>query len=128
MTPVEIMALTILGEARGESLMGKVAVAWAIRNRVENPAWWGNSFDTVCLKPKQFSCWDDPNRIRMLTADLKDPSYRECLVVAIEVMDGAVGDPTGGADHYHTKAVNPKWRDPSKITTTIGAHVFYRLR
>ena len=45
-----ILARAIFGEARGESKKGKIGVGWGIRNRANNPGWWGNSYHTVILK------------------------------------------------------------------------------
>jgi len=39
----DILARTLWGEARGESLAGQIAVAWTIRNRVndgKDRSWW----------------------------------------------------------------------------------------
>ena len=62
----DILARTLWGEARGESLAGQIAVAWTIRNRVKDgkdKSWWGEGYASVCQKPYQFSCWNrnDPN-------------------------------------------------------------------
>ena len=62
----DILARTLWGEARGESLAGQIAVAWTIRNRVndgKDKSWWGEGYAGVCQKPYQFSCWNrnDPN-------------------------------------------------------------------
>jgi len=62
----DILARTLWGEARGESLAGQIAVAWTIRNRVNDgnaKSWWGEGYTGVCQKPYQFSCWNstDPN-------------------------------------------------------------------
>ena len=62
----DILARTLWGEARGESLAGQIAVAWTIRNRVNDgkaKSWWGEGYAGVCQKPYQFSCWNksDPN-------------------------------------------------------------------
>jgi spore germination cell wall hydrolase CwlJ-like protein len=62
----DILARTLWGEARGEGLAGQIAVAWTIRNRVNDgkaKSWWGEGYAGVCLKPYQFSCWNknDPN-------------------------------------------------------------------
>jgi len=66
---VDVLARTIYGEARGETVRGKEAVACVIMNRVRRAQerggyWWGASVEKVCLKPWQFSCWNehDPNR------------------------------------------------------------------
>ena len=62
----DILARTLWGEAWGESLAGQIAVAWTIRNRVndgKDKSWWGEGYGGVCQKPYQFSCWNksDPN-------------------------------------------------------------------
>ncbi len=62
----DILARTLWGEARGESLAGQIAVAWTICNRVNDgkaKSWWGEGYAGVCQKPCQFSCWNknDPN-------------------------------------------------------------------
>ncbi|VVO24210.1 hypothetical protein PS723_04459 [Pseudomonas fluorescens] len=62
----DILARTLWGEARGEGLAGQIAVAWTIRNRVNDgkaKSWWGEGYAGVCLKAWQFSCWNknDPN-------------------------------------------------------------------
>jgi len=77
MSELITMAKTVWGEARGESVKGQIAVAWVIKNRADNPRWWGKTIEEVCLKKYQFSCWleSDPNKAKMdkLTEeDLKD--------------------------------------------------------
>lgn len=62
----DILARTLWGEARGEGLAGQIAVAWTIRNRVNDgkaKSWWGEGYAGVCQAPYQFSCWNknDPN-------------------------------------------------------------------
>ena len=61
------MAKTMWGEARGEGKSGLVAVGWVIRNRCQSGGWFGNTIRKVCLKPYQFSCWneDDCNKAQM---------------------------------------------------------------
>lgn len=67
---LDTVALTVWGEARGESMVGQSAVAWVIRNRQANPGWWSRPHHTladVCLASYQFSCWNrnDPNYARL---------------------------------------------------------------
>lgn len=54
----EIVALTLLMEARGEEkeYKGMAAVAQVILNRVNSPEF-PNNARQVCLQYKQFSCW-----------------------------------------------------------------------
>ena len=54
----DILARTLWGGARGESLAGQIAVAWTIRSRVDdgNVRYWGEGYVGVCREPYQFSC------------------------------------------------------------------------
>jgi spore germination cell wall hydrolase CwlJ-like protein len=126
---LDVMARTVFGEARGEPKEGKIAVAWVIKNRADNPKWWGKSIVSVCQAPWQFSCWNknDPNRAKLLAVLDSDPVFQECLEVCLGVIDGTYPDPTDGANHYHTKAVRPHWAMNEEPTVTIGNHLFYRL-
>lgn len=127
------VAKTIYGEARGERLAGMIAVGCVIRNRALHPRvrWWGVGFEGVCLKPFQFSCWNekDPNRRMLLALDQVAPSpiYTLCKAIAADIIDGHLPDITGGADHYHNLDVKPDWAEGLKPIKRIGQHVFYKL-
>lgn len=78
----DILARTIYGEARGESISGQEAIASVILNRVafakrRGRYWWGNTIAGVCLAPWQFSCWNenDPNRKIIERADDADIGF-----------------------------------------------------
>ncbi|WP_458725058.1 cell wall hydrolase [Pseudomonas mandelii] len=134
----DILARTLWGEARGEDLIGQIAVAWTIRNRVETdlhndgkPDWWGEGFARVCQAPYQFSCWNrnDPNYPSLSGA--KAVPFRELAqaqIAADQVIDGKVPDPTGGATHYYAIAMKkaPGWAVRAKETVRLGGHVFFK--
>lgn len=122
------LAKTIYGEARSEKFAGMKAVGWVVRNRAERGGWWGNSIMEVCLKPWQFSCWnpDDPNRIVVERASLKNATFLVCLQAAIDVLlDAPDADPTHGSTHYHADYVAPAWADGKEPAAKIGRHLFY---
>lgn len=123
---MDVMAMTVWGEARGEGKAGQIAVAWTIRNRVEKGGWWGRTIKQVCLMPWQFSCWNhnDPNREKMLALNAKElkPLKEICALV----LAGAEEDKTEGATHYHAKTLDPPfWVKGDGFT--LGNHIFYRL-
>lgn len=131
---LDILARTLYGEARGETLAGMVAVAWTIRNRVNDgkaKSWWGEGYAGVCLKPYQFSCWNknDPN-FPFLSGAKPIPvaEMAKAVMVATAVMDGAYPDPTGGATHYYATTMSkaPAWAAKAKQTLKLGHHVFYK--
>ena len=130
----DILARTLWGEARGESLTGQIAVAWTIRNRVfdgKAKSWWGEGYSGVCLKPWQFSCWNknDPNDAYLSGAKpIPAAQYAQALKAADQVMADATPDPTGGATHYYatTMPKAPTWAKGAKQTLKLGQHVFFK--
>lgn len=130
----DILARTLWGEARGESLAGQIAVAWTIRNRVfdgKAKSWWGEGYAGVCQKPYQFSCWNknDPNYVFLI--GIKQIAFRELAqarIAADQVVDGKVEDPTGGATHYYatTMPKAPAWAANARQTLKLGHHVFFK--
>lgn len=131
---IDVLARTLWGEARGEGPAGQVAVAWTIRNRVNDgkaKSWWGEGYAGVCQAPYQFSCWNknDPNYPYLSGAKEIPPSqYAIVMRSARAVVDGTTPDPTGGATHYYAKSMKtpPKWVVGAIKTVIIGNHVFFR--
>jgi spore germination cell wall hydrolase CwlJ-like protein len=130
----DILARTLWGEARGESLAGQIAVVWTIRNRVDDGkdrSWWGEGYAGVCQKPYQFSCWNKTDPNYQFLIGLKQISIRELAqarIAADQVIDGKVPDPTDGATHYYAIAMKtpPAWAAKAKQTLKLGGHVFFK--
>lgn len=130
----DILARTLWGEARGESLAGQIAVAWTIRNRVydgNTKSWWGEGYAGVCLKPYQFSCWNknDPNFAYLSGAKpIPVGQFAQAQKAADLVMSGTEHDPTEGATHYYatTMPKAPAWTVGAKQTLKFGHHVFFK--
>lgn len=130
---VDTLARTLWGEARGEPVRGKEAVAAVILNRVArsmtrpNGYWWGGTVVEVCHKPWQFSCWNtgDPNRAKLLAVTPRDAAFAACLRIARRALAGHLPDPTGGATHYHARGIHPPWAWRHIPCAEIGHHLFY---
>jgi N-acetylmuramoyl-L-alanine amidase len=126
-----IAARTVYGEARGETDVGKRAVAWVIRNRMTRRA---QSSANVCLDPKQFLCWNDTdvNRSKIAALREQDPDYLACVTVASGVLAQEPPlwtDPTNNADAYLITALVksgavPDWWKNVRVTVAIGSHTF----
>ena len=140
----QTIAITLMGEARGEKSVGMYAVACVIQKRADErkltPA-------QVCKQPWQFSCWNkgQENYIdlmkRLLKSNTTQAQYAKKLARAICAGGRLVHSFTGEANHYYSmKVMNkaPYWAfkkvevrgrtvtvaiKPSKI---IGNHVFYK--
>jgi hypothetical protein len=141
--------LTIWGEGRGESYVGKKAIAWVMRNRAEYALAYmqrnngreyklfgDGTIASVCLVPWQFSCWNklDPNREKMLgmlvdrdetnprwtAAATRDGALSDCITALLSVMrEEASADKTYGATHYYDT------RMPYTPTWAEGKHPSY---
>lgn len=142
LSELDVLALTLHHEAAGEGARGMVAVGCVIRNRA---AWgrWGATIREVCLAPKQFSCWMKSGGVEnfgalVLHADaLRHTKRPRSMTKAFEVAANILGDVpdvTLGADHYYAPAAMdppgrvPSWARGKTPTTTIGRHLFFRLR
>jgi N-acetylmuramoyl-L-alanine amidase len=125
--PIDTMARTAWGEARGEGDAGITAVCWVIKNRAARPGWWGKDIVGVCYARAQFSCWlpSDPNSSKIVAVTERDPVFARCLKIADDVFFGRVPDTTGGATFYHTLNCHPNWASAYRETVRIGHHIFY---
>lgn len=130
---VNLLALCIYGEARGESREGKVAVGSVIAERVKRGGWYGKNWKEVILKPRQFSCFNmsDPNFTRLydMAADFcgyvqKDKALSACLDVARGIKEGTL---QAGfvATHYKTKTCKAAWTKNMDLVAIEGSHEFY---
>lgn len=129
---IDILARTVYGEARGELVAGKEAVAAVIMNRVRRARarrgyWWGDTVEAVCTKPWQFSCWNegDPNRPKLIAVGPDNRVFQSCIGVARRAVEGRLDDPTGGATHYHAEGIRPPWARGREPSAAIGRHRFY---
>lgn len=115
------MAEAIVWEARGESILGQVGVAYVIKNRVEDSRWPDDVFGVVRQKA-QFSYVRDWHK----QTPPSDRDWNKALSVAYDVLNENIEDITNGATHYHTKTVAPKWKDGVEYVLTVDNHHFYR--
>lgn len=137
---LDVMALTIWGEARGEGILGMRAVAHVIQNRANSSMrrkQFGGDVIEVALKNDgsfhQFSAWNefDPNAAKMSDIkrlDRNSHDYAMWLLarqVAKEVLSGESVDITDGRRFYHTADITPYWSKYGTGRRQIGKHIFY---
>ena len=133
----EVVAITLMGEARGEGEIGLYAVGCVIQKRAQERQL---TLSQVCLQNKinkngvrvwQFSCWNDKPYIetmkRLLKADTKQAKYSKRLARAMCAGGMLTQTFTGNANHYHATYVTPYWSKKFKPTKRIGNHIYYKL-
>ena len=124
-----LISQCILGEAEGEDYEGKLAVAWVIKNRV-NGDFWPSTTHKVILQPKQFSCFNNSERIDTMQEPLKysdEDTWFDCFKASVASFCSYEEDPTFGSNHYHTENASPSWSKGKKPTVKIGNHLFFKL-
>lgn len=119
-----VIALTILGEARGEGFEGMAGVASVIQTRAIERK---QTASQVCLAPKQFSFWNGGVSEAKQQELLKNPQASNAIRLAKLVIEKRMPDVVNGANHYHTLQVYPKWSKGEQVVATIRNHKFYRL-
>ena len=106
LSTVEIVGLTIDGEAESEPILGQVAVANVIKNRLGS---YGRSYREVCFFNDAFSCWlpgMDRDRLfsyaqSMLSSmTVNSIPFQHCLYLASLLLADCLIDITGGMNHY----------------------------
>lgn len=122
---LEVLALTVYLEARGECKEGWEWIIWVIKNRKrQNPERWGHTIKEVCLKESQFECFNIGKDISVQEKE----KYREIHDVCKRLIDADMSlDPTRGCNHYNNpKKEKGEWVPRVTKVKKIGDHVFYR--
>jgi N-acetylmuramoyl-L-alanine amidase len=139
MTELDVLGLTIIGEARGEPVEGQVAVGSVIRNRLHIYPNKYKSYSEVCLEKDQFSCWtqekDYLNSLysRMMSGPpITDIYIVQCQWVAQGIFYWRIVDNTKSSCFYMTKELfstnRPKWAAvPKSDPIDIGSQVFFNV-
>jgi len=127
------MATAIFFEARGEPVVGQVAVASVIMNRVEDARFPNDVCRVVKQGPVyrsgmpvrhkcQFSFYCDGKSDKMRDRESKIRATR----ISELVLSKTVMDPTEGSTFYHADYVLPSWAATKTRVVQINKHVFYR--
>ncbi len=140
---LQLLIAVIIGEAAGESIVGKMAVACVIRNRKHDLSRWHDTWREVILQKKQFSCFNHLPRSgsipttlihRYFMTQFSELWWRECRIAAWGVLYNFHKDITNGANHYYAPALvdePPYWvfigGYEAEPCFEVGAHSFYNL-
>lgn len=127
-----ILARTLYMEARSEGTTGIDAVASVIWNRANKTV---DNVPGVCLKKKQFSCWNsisdkDPKNYNVvIPSETTKPGknrdmWLHCQYIAGQMLKNKFESTIGNRNAYHTTAVTPSWDASMTNKKTIGKHVF----
>lgn len=120
---VDMLALAIHNEARGEPRSGKYAVANVILNRVKHKSF-PNTVRKVVTQRGQFQ-WYHNHKLRSRTAPTE-----EARAIARDIYQKHVSgrriDNTGGSIFFSSNGVRPAPRAIKSVR--VGHHQFYRIK
>jgi len=134
------LALNTYHEAKNQSLVGQVATAQVVMNRVEDDRFPSTVCEVVKQGPTRPS-WEDPKKEYPIKhrcqfswycdgkpdTPKNEKAWRKAQDVAFLVLYNKIQlDVTEGATHYHATYVRPAWAKTKKRTTRIEKHIFYR--
>ena len=134
------LALNVYHEAKNQSMIGQIAVAQVVMNRVKDDRYPNTVCEVVYQGPTRPS-WKDPSKEFPIkhkcqfswycdgksdepkdeTGWLKAKDYAR-----IVYHNWLFFDVTEGATHYHATYVKPAWARTKTRTTRIESHIFYR--
>jgi len=134
------LALNTYHEAKNQSLVGQIATAQVVMNRVEDDRFPNTICEVVKEGPTRPS-WEDPEKEYPIRhrcqfswycdgkpdTPKNEKAWRKAQDVAFLVLyDKIKLDVTEGATHYHATYVKPSWAKTKKRTTRIEKHIFYK--
>ena len=134
------LALNTYHEAKNQSLVGQIATAQVVMNRVEDDRFPSTVCEVVKQGPTRPS-WENPKKEYPIRhrcqfswycdgkpdTPKNEKAWRKAQDVAFLVLyDKIKLDVTEGATHYHATYVKPSWAKTKKRTTRIEKHIFYR--
>jgi len=134
------LALNTYHEAKNQSLVGQIATAQVVMNRVADDRYPNTICEVVKQGPHRPS-WENPEKEYPVKhrcqfswyCDGKpdipknEKAWRKAQDVAFLVYYNKINlDVTEGATHYHATYVRPAWAKTKTRTTKIEKHIFYR--
>jgi N-acetylmuramoyl-L-alanine amidase len=129
------LALNVYHEAKNQPLIGQIAVAQVVMNRVYDERYPNTVCEVVEQGPTYSWKPDFPIRNRCQFSwycDGKSDTPKEkdawdtAMMVANHVFYRKVDDLVDGATHYHAHYVQPSWAETKTYIIRIDDHIFYR--
>ena len=134
------LALNTYHEAKNQSLVGQIATAQVVMNRVADDRYPNTVCEVVKQGPHRPS-WENPEKEYPIRhrcqfswycdgkpdVPKNEKAWRKAQDVAFLVLYNKINlDVTEGATHYHATYVKPAWAKTKTRTTKIEKHIFYR--
>jgi hypothetical protein len=124
-----LLTSLIFLKARNDIPQAKIGIGCVVRNRVNNPRWWGRNYRQVIL-----SLADLPRLSNRETDAVLNPvknglneKWDECYLVAKKILDNAIQDITYNSDYFFLTSDLIQKTPRQWYVCTIGNVQFYRV-
>jgi hypothetical protein len=127
---IEGLAAVVAHRARLASADPAARIRYAPALPAEGRAPWPALVAAACRAPFLFPCWRDAAGRAQVAAAMQEEGRlaATCRRIALRVLAGTLGDPTGGAaTHWHAAEDWPGWAAGRIPLCEIGGLVFHRL-
>jgi spore germination cell wall hydrolase CwlJ-like protein len=122
----ECLTEALYFEARGEPLLGQIAVAEVIINRKYHKRFPNSVCGVISQGASRKNRCQFSYKCDGIDEVYHEPkSYETLGKIAKEMLDGAARELTNGATFYHNKTVKPSWARKLNKTAVLGEHLFY---
>ena len=115
------VALAVFSEARGEPIMGQVAIAEVVKARAESADYPDDLCQVVQQSGQFHGVRDWPRGVH--PADIDAPAWELALQITDRVLLGHVQTECAGATHFYA-GKEPSWARGMTSACGIGAHAF----
>jgi len=129
-----LLARLILGEMEGQSQQAKIGAGFTVLNRFRKKrSHWGYTLHEIILKDAQYDAFwneDTTPKVKNPLDHVSRAEWENCYKIAGQILSGAISDPTSGATHFYSIAINsdfPSWATDDVYKTKIGITYFYEL-
>ena len=128
----DALARTMWGEARGEHVVGQIAVAHVVFNRVASPLPLFERDVTIrraCLRGDQFTCWEHHRVMRELRYGSDEyEAFRAKAVHALWLWRLGKDYSNSATNYVRVSRHMPRWTRKMHRVARIGEHVFFSPR
>ena len=121
------LAEALYFEARGEPIIGQLAVGEVILNRVEDRRYPSSICKVINQGTgRRFACQFTYTCDGKLESVHERKPYEMALKIAKILLTTHDRKLTKGSTHYHSNYVNPKWSKKFERVAKFGRHIFYK--
>jgi hypothetical protein len=133
-----LLTSLIFLKARNDIKQAKIGIGCVVRNRVNNPRWWGKNYKQIAYSLTEFFrlSEQEKNLVLFPVSNNINDKWDECYLIAKGILDNTIQDITYNSDFFFTTSEKlPGWLSSKHrhntvsqwYVSTMGEIQFYRV-